>query len=128
MCSVSCHPPGLLKVFGCCLTLTCEGGDAKNCYIVFAGPEAEDMSAEVHTIHVAPISAEGGVAMQGGMNIVLKTGASSLLMRDALRRPLAEIELGEVDASLRRVDSNVTRVTSSTGLDDTLYLHPLLQR
>lgn len=44
------------------------------------------------------------------MNIVLKTGASSLLLRDALRRPLAEIELGEVDASLRRVDSNVTRV------------------
>ena len=44
------------------------------------------------------------------MNIVLKTGASSLLLRDALRRPLAELELGEVDASLRRVDSNVTRV------------------
>ena len=41
---------------------------------------------------------------------MLKTGASSLLLRDALRRPLAEIELGEVDASLRRVDSNVTRV------------------
>ena len=48
--------------------------------------------------------------MQGAMNIVLKTGASSLLLRDALRRPLAEIELGEVDASLRRVDNNVTRV------------------
>lgn len=48
--------------------------------------------------------------VQGGMNIVLKTGASSLLLRDALRRPLAEIELGEVDASLRRIDSNVTRV------------------
>ncbi len=44
------------------------------------------------------------------MNIVLKTGASSLLLRDALRRPLAEIELGEVDASLRKVDGNVTRV------------------
>ena len=44
------------------------------------------------------------------MNIVLKTGASSLLLRDALRRPLAEIELGEVDASLRKVDANVTRV------------------
>ena len=50
------------------------------------------------------------MSVQGGMNIVLKTGASSLLLRDALRRPLAEIELGEVDASLRRVDSNVTRV------------------
>lgn len=48
--------------------------------------------------------------VQNGMNIVLKTGASSLLLRDALRRPLAEIELGEVDAGLRRVDSNVTRV------------------
>ena len=46
------------------------------------------------------------------MNIVLKTGASSLLLRDALRRPLAEIELGEVDASLRKVDGNVTRVRS----------------
>ena len=48
--------------------------------------------------------------VQNGMNVVLKTGASSLLLRDALRRPLAEIELGEVDAGLRRVDSNVTRV------------------
>lgn len=48
--------------------------------------------------------------MQGGMNIVLKTGATSLLLRDALRRPLAEVELGEVDASVRRIDGNVTRV------------------
>lgn len=47
------------------------------------------------------------------MNIVLKTGATSLLLRDALRRPLAEIELGEVDASVRRIDGNVTRVISS---------------
>ncbi len=45
------------------------------------------------------------------MNIVLKTGATSLLLRDALRRPLAEIELGEVDASVRRIDGNVTRVS-----------------
>lgn len=52
------------------------------------------------------------------MNIVLKTGASSLLLRDALRRPLAEIELGEVDASLRRVDKNVTRVR----FHDAMYL------
>ena len=55
------------------------------------------------------------MSVQGGMNIVLKTGASSLLLRDALRRPLAEIELGEVDASLRRVDSNVTRVRPYNG-------------
>ena len=47
------------------------------------------------------------------MNIVLKTGATSLLLRDALRRPLAEIELGEVDASVRRIDGNVTRVSFS---------------
>ena len=92
------------------------------------GTQAEEVSAEVHTNHITQLSAEGGVAMQGGMNIVLKTGASSLLLRDALRRPLAEIELGEVDASLRRVDSNVTRVTFSIGLDHTLYLHPRLQR
>ncbi|KAK9908805.1 hypothetical protein WJX75_003140 [Coccomyxa subellipsoidea] len=57
-----------------------------------------------------PRPAEGPVqAPKGGMNIVLKTGATSLLLRDALRRPLAEIELGEVDASVRRIDGNVTR-------------------
>lgn len=48
--------------------------------------------------------------VQGGMNMVLKAGATSLLLRDALRRPLAEIELGEVDASLRRIDGHVLRV------------------
>jgi len=36
------------------------------------------------------------------LNVVLKTGASSLLVRDALRRPLAELELGAVSAGLRR--------------------------
>ena len=48
---------------------------------------------------------------QGGLNVVLQTGATSILLRDALRRPLAEIELGEVDASLRRIDSHVMRVS-----------------
>jgi hypothetical protein len=49
--------------------------------------------------------------LQGGLNVVLKTGATSILLRDALRRPLAEIELGEVDAGLRRVDDHVMRVS-----------------
>ncbi len=44
---------------------------------------------------------------QGGLNLVLKMGATSLLLRDALRRPLAELELGELEASLRRVDAHV---------------------
>jgi hypothetical protein len=48
-------------------------------------------------------------AQQGGLNLTLKLGATSVLLRDALRRPLAELELGELDASLRRVDSHVTR-------------------
>ena len=34
--------------------------------------------------------------------MVVRTGHTSLLLRDALRRPLAEVELGAVQASLRR--------------------------
>lgn len=39
--------------------------------------------------------------------MVIKTGHASLLLRDALRRPLAELELGAVQASLRRPTPSV---------------------
>lgn len=39
--------------------------------------------------------------------MVIKTGHTSLLLRDALRRPLAELELGAVQASLRRPTQTV---------------------
>ena len=47
------------------------------------------------------------VTSQEGLNIVVKTGHTSLLLRDALRRPLAELELGAVQASLRRPTQTV---------------------
>lgn len=45
--------------------------------------------------------------LKEGLNIVIKTGHTSLLLRDALRRPLAELELGAVQASLRRPTQTV---------------------
>lgn len=44
------------------------------------------------------------------MNMVLKTGSTSVLLRDALRRPLAELELGGVKAGLRSLPTGVTQV------------------
>ena len=41
------------------------------------------------------------------MDVVVKTGQTSLLLRDALRRPLAELEMGAIQASLRRVSATV---------------------
>ena len=49
-------------------------------------------------------------AAGGRINVVLKSGASSLLVRDALRRPLAELELGEVSAGLSRSSPAVMQV------------------
>lgn len=42
--------------------------------------------------------------------MVIKTGHTSLLLRDALRRPLAELELGAVQASLRRPTQSVMQL------------------
>ena len=44
------------------------------------------------------------------MNMVLKAGSTSVLLRDALRRPLAELELGGVKAGLRSLPTGVTQV------------------
>lgn len=49
----------------------------------------------------------GTGVVQEGLDVVVRTGQASLLLRDALRRPLAEITLGAVEASLRRPVPNV---------------------
>jgi len=48
--------------------------------------------------------------LQEGLNMVVKTGHTSLLLSDALRRPLAEVELGAVQASVRRPTDAVMQV------------------
>lgn len=40
---------------------------------------------------------------------MLKAGATSILVRDALRRPLAELELGSMQASLSRLSDSVSQ-------------------
>jgi hypothetical protein len=45
-----------------------------------------------------------------GMNMVVKAGSTSVLLRDALRRPLAELELSSVKAGLRSLPKGVTQV------------------
>lgn len=49
-----------------------------------------------------------------GMNVVVKTGSTSVLLRDALRRPLAELELGGVKAGLRKLPKGVMQVSPSS--------------
>ena len=44
------------------------------------------------------------------MNVVVKAGSTSVLLRDALRRPLAELELGGVKAGLRSLPKGVVQV------------------
>lgn len=46
---------------------------------------------------------------QGGLSFVVKAGATSVLLRDALRRPLAEVELGSLQASLSRLSGSVSQ-------------------
>lgn len=55
----------------------------------------------------AVISKRWGGLYQAGMSVVLRLGAAQLLVRDALRRPLAQLELGEVDAGLQRHGASV---------------------
>lgn len=45
------------------------------------------------------------------MNMVVKAGSTSVLLRDALRRPLAELEVGDVKAGLRSLPKGVTQVS-----------------
>ena len=40
--------------------------------------------------------------MQGGMTLVVKTGHTSVLVRNAFKQPLAELELGAIQASVRK--------------------------
>lgn len=47
--------------------------------------------------------------------MVLKTGATSLLVRDALRRQLAELELSAVSAGLRRSPPAVMQASMVSG-------------
>lgn len=47
---------------------------------------------------------------QGGMNLVVKAEGARLVMRDVLRRPLAELELGETLAVLRRLSPTIMQV------------------
>ena len=44
------------------------------------------------------------------MTLVVKTGHTSLLVRDAFRQPLAELELGAVQASLRKPTPSVLQL------------------
>ncbi|KAK9815130.1 hypothetical protein WJX73_008307 [Symbiochloris irregularis] len=46
-------------------------------------------------------------AQGGGMNVVVRAGATSILVRDALRRPLAELELGALQCSICWLSSSL---------------------
>lgn len=50
-----------------------------------------------------------------GLNMVINVGHINLLLRDALRRPLLEVELGDVKTGLRRLSGNVLQVSTSHG-------------
>ena len=57
------------------------------------------------------------------MNVVVKAGSTSVLLRDALRRPLAELELGGIKAGLRSLPKGVVQVRSTPYLYTALLLY-----
>ncbi len=58
----------------------------------------------------APVGSKQIWLQASGLNMVVKAGSTSVLLRDALRRPLAELELGGVKAGLRSLPKGVTQV------------------
>ena len=48
--------------------------------------------------------------LQGGFNLVVKAEGARLIVRDVLRRPLMELELGDMLAVLRRLSPKVMQV------------------
>ena len=44
---------------------------------------------------------------QAGLNVVINTGDTTVLLSDALRRPLMEVELGKVNAGMARLPTSV---------------------
>lgn len=54
------------------------------------------------------------MGLQEAMNIVLKTGSTKVLLKDALRRPLLEVELGEIMAVIHRPSSTLLQVIEDT--------------
>ncbi len=59
---------------------------------------------------LAPVWSKQIWLQASGLNMVVKAGSTSVLLRDALRRPLAELELGGVKAGLRSLPKGVTQV------------------
>ncbi len=49
------------------------------------------------------------------MNLVVKVEGARLILRDVLRRPLAEAELGDMLAVLRRISPTVMQVQQRRG-------------
>ncbi len=51
------------------------------------------------------------MSLKGGMYVTVKTGGARLVLRDVLRRPLLEVELGAVEGALKRLRPGVMQVT-----------------
>jgi hypothetical protein len=51
------------------------------------------------------------LALQGGMNVTVKTGGARMVLRDVLRRPLVEVELGAVEGALKRLRPGVLQAS-----------------
>ena len=47
------------------------------------------------------------VSLQAGLNVVINTGDTTILLSDALRRSLMEIELGRINAGMARLPISV---------------------
>ena len=58
------------------------------------------------------------LALKGGMNVTVKTGGARLVLRDVLRRPLLEVELGAVQGALKRLRPGIMQVTVAKLCDD----------
>ena len=68
------------------------------------------MCLHLFLVALPPVGSKHIWLQASGLNMVVKAGSTSVLLRDALRRPLAELELGGVKAGLRSLPKGVTQV------------------
>ena len=56
------------------------------------------------------------------MNVTVKTGGARLVLRDVLRRPLVEVELGAVEGALKRLRPGVLQANKAPHAEHLLEL------
>ena len=74
----------------------CRHGASQACHVCLDKPAACPADTDRHA-----------VPEQAGLNVVINTGDTTVLLSDALRRPLLEVELGKINAGMAQLPTSV---------------------